>query len=103
MDARLQQGLIEGGVGEQHRQPPLLRLVAAARVHLHHQQRDLLPDQLIGDLLADAAIAAENHVVVHALDPVAETALAPAPEVAGFGEAHQVLDGELHHHEPSGD
>ena len=65
MDAGIQQGFVEGGVGHQHGQPPLFGCFAALRVHLHHKQGNVFPGKLFGDLAADAAIAAKDHMVMH--------------------------------------
>ena len=99
MDARFQEGFVEGGVRHQHRQAPLLCRLAAFGIHLHHQKGHPLPGQLFADLPADAAIAAEDHVVLHGGEPAEVAALPQAPKVAGFREAEDRLDGELHHHQ----
>ena len=99
VDTSFQEGFVEGGVRHQHRQAPLLCRLAAFGIHLHHQKGHPLPGQLFADLPADAAIAAEDHVVLHGGEPAEVAALAQAPKVAGFREAQERLDGELHHHQ----
>ena len=99
VNAGLEQGFIEGGIGHQHRQSAVFGGLAAIRVHLHHQQRHPFAGELLADFAADAAIAAEDHMVVHGGKPADETAFAQTPEIAGFRQAQDPLDGELHHHQ----
>ena len=66
MDAGIEERLIQGGIGIQHRQASLLGRIAALGIRFHHQELHPFPGELFGDLAADAAIAAENHVIVHA-------------------------------------
>ena len=98
VDARLEKGFIQGGVGGYHRQAALFGRVPALTVHLNHQQRHVFPGELFGDFAADTAVAAEDDMVIHAEKPAVELALPQAPKVAGFRESKDALDTDLDNH-----
>ena len=85
VDAGLLEGFIEGGIGQQHPQAPLLGLGHPVGVHFHHEQRHVLGTELFGDFAADAAVAAENHVVMHAPQLLPGASIAKDLEVTGVG------------------
>ena len=98
-NARLLEGFIQGGVAFEHFQLALARRARILWRVFNHQQGHTFGDQLVGDLAADAAVAAEDHVLAHSLD-LAQLSLAPAQsKVARFLQAQHPLQRLLHHHQ----
>ena len=92
-------GFIQGGVAFEHFQLAFARGAGILRRVFNHQQAHAFGDQLVGDFAADAAVAAEDHVLAHSLD-LAQLSLAPAQlKVARFLQAQHPLQGLLHHYQ----
>ncbi len=99
MESSLNEGLIESGISLEHRQTALLGRLPTSRIHLDYQHRNGLQEKLFGNLPANAAIPAKNHMVVHTPQVSAKPQLPQLAEVSRFCQAKNLLNRELHHHD----
>ena len=90
---------IQGGVAFEHFQLALARGACIFWRVFNDQQTHAFGDQLVSDLPADAAIAAEDHVLAHSLDLAQLSLTPPQLKVARFLQAQHPLQGLLHHHQ----
>ena len=93
----VQKGFINGGIGLKHLKPSVFGNGLAVRVGFDHHQRHPVLLQLGSDLLADPAVATENHVMFHALQSLLEAQFPQPPEISRFRQSQDALNHQLHH------
>ena len=98
MEACFQKRFVAGGIGFEHAQPPFLGRLDALCIELHDQHLDVVLQELLADLSADAAIPANDDVVVHAPEFAAKAQSTQLAEVTGFRQTEEPLNRQLHHH-----